>query len=164
MLKSCTISLSLVIALNVAATQPLPTRISSIELERTACLGTCPGYSVTIFSDGRIRYEGKYFVKVIGVRMKVVPASKFNRLVAKVHEIGFFGLEAAYRGTVTDLPTTFVTVTRGGVRKKVEDYMGAPKGLRELEQLIERVAQVSRWVDLDEKAAAAELERAIRSH
>ena len=30
---------------------------------------------------------------------------------------------------ITDLPTTFVTVTRGGRTKRIQDYFGAPDAL-----------------------------------
>ncbi|HJT82480.1 MAG TPA: DUF6438 domain-containing protein [Chthoniobacterales bacterium] len=137
-------------------------RISSIELRRTACFGTCPVYAVTIFSDGRLRYEGSQFVKVKGIKTKTIPIADFERLVSKINAIHFFELKPAYRGNVTDLPTTIVTVTRGESPKTVEDYLGAPKGLRELEQLIDTVANISVWVNLSDKAARRELERARR--
>jgi hypothetical protein len=121
-------------------------------------------YSVTIFSDGRLRYKGEGFVRARGVRTKRISIADFHRLAAKVDEIGFFALDTAYpaRKTLMDLPSTFITVTRGSVSKRVEDYMDAPKRLRGLEQLIDSVANISRWVELDEKAAGAEFERAIR--
>lgn len=45
---------------------------------------------------------------------------------------------------VTDLPTALVTV------KRVENYIGAPRGLRELEQQINEIARTKRWIRLDE--------------
>ena len=49
---------------------------------------------------------------------------------------------------VTDLPTTFVTVTSDGRTNRVEDYVGAPPGLRELEREID-VAANTRWIRID---------------
>jgi hypothetical protein len=142
-----------------SAVQARSSDISSIRLERTACFGTCPVYSVTIFRDGRVRYEGREFVKAEGVRTRVVPTGEFKRIAAKVDEIGFSKLKSAYRASITDLPTTIVTVTRGSKSKRVEDYFGAPKRLHDLEQLIEHVANISRWVELGEEAAPAEWNR-----
>jgi hypothetical protein len=56
---ACVSALQLPIATSAAP-------ISSIKLERTACLGTCPIYSVTIFSVGRLEYKGEMFVKAKG--------------------------------------------------------------------------------------------------
>src|SRR4051794_12210136 len=32
-------------------------------LRRSPCFGRCPGYQLTIHSDGLVEYEGKYWVK-----------------------------------------------------------------------------------------------------
>jgi Domain of unknown function (DUF6438) len=156
---------SLIIIVSAAicsAAQARSSDISSIKVEHTACFGTCPIYSLTIFRDGRVRYEGEGFVKEKGVRTKTISAGEFKRLAAKVDEIGFFKLKPAYRANITDLPTTIVTVVRGTESKRVEDYFGAPKRLHGLEEFIENVANISRWVKLDDKAAGEEFERAIR--
>ena len=128
--------------------------VSSIKLERTECYGTCPIYSITIFSDGRVRYEGKNFVKVKGVRIDKISEDGFHKLAVKAEQIRFFGFDTDYSGikigdgftTSTDLPTAIVTVTRGSETKKVKDYMGAPKRLYEFEKQIERTAKPWRWV------------------
>ena len=51
-------------------------------------------------------------------------------------------------------------MVRGTETKRVEDYFGAPERLHGLEELIENVANISRWVVLDDKAAGEELEKA----
>ena len=33
-----------------------------ITMRRTACFGTCPQYTISIYDDGTINYEGKLFV------------------------------------------------------------------------------------------------------
>ena len=39
--------------------------------------------------------------------------------------------------------------TRAGRSKRIEDYVGAPEGLSELEQLIDEVARTKQWVSPD---------------
>lgn len=46
---------------------PGPTLV--VSLERTACFGACPQYSVSLYRDGIVAYEGVRFVKVRGKRM-----------------------------------------------------------------------------------------------
>ena len=38
----------------------------AITLERTACFGTCPIYTITILENGDVLYDGKDFVAVKG--------------------------------------------------------------------------------------------------
>jgi hypothetical protein len=128
-----------------AAAQPIPEDFV-IKLERTACFGACPVYSVTIDARGNVAYDGTRFVRVVGRQTDRIAASRVAALVATVDRIGFFELDAKYRQLITDLPTTFVTVTRGGRSKLIEDYFGAPQPLKDLERQIDEAAQTARWI------------------
>jgi Domain of unknown function (DUF6438)/Ankyrin repeat len=130
-----------------------------IKLERTACFGECPVYTVSIDARGNVTYEGTRFVRVVGRQTDRIQISRVAVFLENAERIGFFDLRDQYRTirnpsgtetTVTDLPTAFVTVTRGGRSKRVEDYLGAPQGLRDLEQQIDETARTRRWIRLDE--------------
>jgi len=130
-----------------------------IKLERTSCFGPCPVYSVTIDGKGNVTYEGKKFVRVPGRQSDQIPVSRVAELVATIDRIRFFELNDEYRvirnadGTTTmvsDLPTTFITVTRDGQTKSIEDYVGAPEPLHQLEKEIDEAARTRRWIFLDQ--------------
>jgi len=72
-----------------SAAAPLPSQIDSISLERTACHGTCPVYTVTMRHDGTVTYDGKEFVKVTGRRTRKIPVEQFQELAREVERIGF---------------------------------------------------------------------------
>jgi len=146
------------------ATTPAPTAAQDvpndfvIKLERTSCFGECPVYSVSIDAVGNVTYEGTKFVRVEGRQTDRIQVSRVAALLATAERIGFFDLRDQYRtirnpdGTetiVTDLPTAFVTITGGGQSKRVEDYIGAPQALKQLEQLIDDTAGTKRWIRLD---------------
>lgn len=129
-----------------------------IKLERTVCGGECPAYWVSIDARGNVTYEGAEFVRVVGRQTDRIPESRAAAVLAIAERIGFFGLRDQYRtisnpdGTetiVTDLPTAFVTITRSGQSKRVEDYFGAPQALKELEQQIDDAARTKRWIRID---------------
>jgi hypothetical protein len=50
--------------------QQLPSDLNGVrtKLVRTPCFGLCPDYSVSIFGDGTVLYEGRRFVKNKGER------------------------------------------------------------------------------------------------
>ena len=127
----------------------------SISLERTICYGACPSYVLTVFADGRITYEGRHFVKVRGSHWKTIPTAKLAPLFAKLDAVHFWKFKDSYYvvvnpdgsiEAVTDQPTYTVTVKTGGQTKRVVDYYGAPKALRELEDLIDTTAGVEEWI------------------
>ena len=126
--------------------------------ERTACLGACPVYRVSIDAKGNVVYDGARFVRVTGRQTDRVAVSRVAAILERAERVRFFELKDRYleiqypdgsSSTVFDLPTTFVTITKGGRSKRVEDYVGAPEGLADLERLIDEVAQTRQWVSPD---------------
>jgi hypothetical protein len=140
-----------------AESDPLPPDFQ-ITLERTACFGSCPVYTVSIDARGAVTYDGTKDVRVSGRQTDRIPAARAAALLEAAERLRFFELRDQYRtvrnadGTethVTDLPTTFVTIVARGRTKRVEDYYGAPDGLRELERLIDDTANTKRWIRID---------------
>jgi hypothetical protein len=124
-------------------------------------MGTCPIYTVTIDARGAVTYEGERWVRVVGRRTAQIDTSIVAGLLARAERVHFFDMRDAYSaienadGTVTvvtDLPSTFVTVTVKGRTKKIEDYVAAPDSLREFEDEIDAAAGTKRWVFIDEDA------------
>ncbi len=151
------IALVIATVASLAAAQIIPPDVV-IRLERTSCFGECPVYSVSIDAKGNVTYDGTEFVRVKGRQTDRIPVPRVAELLATADRIGFFDLRDQYRtirnpdGTetmVTDLPTTFVTITRGGRSKRIEDYVGAPAELKQLEQQIDEAARTVRWVRVD---------------
>jgi hypothetical protein len=132
-------------------------------LERTPCFGACPEYTVAVHGDGRVVYEGRRYVRVVGRQEAQIERGRVEDLLDYFYDKQFFALQAEYLeyrrpcisddGTVeecsewvSDLPTQIVTFQAGDYFKRVEDYWHAPDGLRELEQAIDEVAGTDRWV------------------
>lgn len=141
---------------------PTPIRIENIEdvvmtLERTVCYGTCPAYLLTIYGDGTVEYRGYENVLVEGLRIGEISREQVQALVETFQRIDFFSLQDAYECApvvingqklceeVTDLPSTYVSITIGDNVKRVLDYHGAPEKLRDLEALIDDVVYETRW-------------------
>ena len=129
----------------------------TITLERTGCFGFCPTYKLVIYGDGRVVYDGKYFVKTKGIRNFQISQVKVKELVDEFYNIDYFSLQDKYDAPVTDLPTQTTSITIGGKTKKVVDYYGAPKKLSELENKIDDITNSKSWIGkctsrLDESA------------
>jgi hypothetical protein len=126
-----------------------------IRLQRTACFGACPIYTVTIDARGTVTYVGEKFVRVVGSQTARIDPSTVATLLAHAERIRFFDLRDGYHfienpdgshTTVTDLPTKIVTVTANGRTKRVEDYVGAPVALADFEREIDEAAGTERWI------------------
>lgn len=126
-----------------------------IRMERYACFGSCPVYSVEIRGDGTVIYTGKKFVRVKGTREFKVPVAGVKWLVREFEKINYFSLAAEYvkvvnedgtETTVSDLPGTDTWISLNGKTKSVYDYFGGPDSLRELERKIDDVSESARLV------------------
>ena len=129
-----------------------------IQLRRTSCFGTCPVYSVSIDATGQVIYVGEKFVRVVGRHTARIEPSIVAKLLAHAESARFFDLRDAYREienadgsrtSVSDQPTTFVSVAANGRNKTIEDYIGAPEALKEFEREIDEAAGSKRWISLD---------------
>ena len=119
----------------------------SITLDRRACFGSCPYYSIAIFADGRVVYLGVSSVAVTGRIESAIPPDVVNRLIKKAVGIHFFDLKDDYSNcrnpdgslyTLTDLSATYVTLLLDGKTKRIRDYICAPDELVDFEREIER--------------------------
>ena len=108
-----------------------------ISLQRTACFGTCPIYKIEIFSDGSGIYTGTRFVKNIGVAKFSLSETQMNLILTQAEAIGFTNMKEEYSEPISDLPTTFIQIKD----KRIRDYTGAPKTLKNLENLIDQLYQ-----------------------
>ena len=106
-----------------------------ILLERTACFGNCPVYSITIKDNGSGIYVGKNFVKNIGEFTFNISKSEIDKILKKAEKIDFWNLKNEYYENISDLPTTYIQIKN----KKIKDYVGAPKQLKELQKLIDNI-------------------------
>ena len=121
-------------------------QVTMITLERTVCFGTCPAYSVVIFGNGTVTYEGFAFVAVTGTQTHQISKDKVEKLVKAFYEAEYFSLEDRYEEPVSDLPSTTTSITAAGLTKSVYRYGSGPEKLVELENKIDALSGVDRWV------------------
>ena len=134
--------------------------VTVITMQRTECFGTCPVYKLTIFADGRVRYEGSKHVKKKGKAESHISRQKLQELIDEFENIYYFNLNDAYvRGSkgcpqwVPDMPSAITSLTRirDGERKTVNHYHGCHgpdvlELLTRLEDKIDDAVNVNQWI------------------
>jgi len=128
-----------------------------VTLERTECLSGCPEYTVELWSDGSVAWNGAGAVATVGpARGQMVPAD-VDRIVAAFTAAGFFELD---RRTpkflvncnpagkcvtticeVTDEPTAKVTI-----RHHTVEIHRCTAQLDAAVDLIDALAHTKRWI------------------
>ena len=104
-----------------------------LTFERTPCFGTCPGYVMQVYADGRVAYEGRRAVPMMGKKDLKLPAAAVANMLRQAHEAHFEQFEKRYSRNTTDLPSTIVAIRQpDGTLKTVVVEEGAPENVKEL--------------------------------
>jgi hypothetical protein len=139
-------------------------------------VGTDPDYSLSIYGNGKVLYEGAERVKVKGVVESRIDSDKVLSLLSEFKEKGFFSLNDSYGEEDTNIrPHTKISISfqkKDGetIAKRVIYYKGdinAPKELIELGDKIEEIVGTDRWVvippDYKEQEEKKEKEKIAKS-
>ena len=112
-----------------------------ITMRRTACFGTCPQYTISIYDDGTINYEGKLFVEKIGNFHSNIPVSLVQKIKSKLEEINFFSFKEQYDSPITDVPSVIIQVSINGKTHKVIDRFRGPNELKYFQNFIDSISE-----------------------
>jgi hypothetical protein len=126
-----------------------------ITLERTACFGSCPVYTISVSPAGDVKYEGRSHVRKMGAATGKVPRERVNALLSELERGGYFTFAARYASPepscgryATDSPSVITSVTlRGHTKQITHDYGcgGAPGALTILERRIDEALNSGQW-------------------
>jgi hypothetical protein len=138
--------------------QELPTRASKVNSEdslmvrfsRTACFGTCPIFTMSIYTSGKAVYEGKNFVEMKGLFQTEFKITDIKSIFNKAEQISFLTMKDSYDNMgVSDLPSVIVRLNDGVYTKQIIDRYDGPKELQELEKLIDDLILKQNWSKIE---------------
>jgi hypothetical protein len=123
-----------------------------LSLERSACYGPCPVYSITVYSDGRIVYRGVSFVKLVGEATGHAEVATIDTLRREIRRARLWSLRERCCDCydMTDQPGVKISYDFGfGQRGRVDHYHGcsaAPTWLGNLEDRIDEILDTDRFI------------------
>ena len=124
-----------------------------VRLQRTACFGRCPIYTLSFYKDGTAIYKGEKWVEKEGLYKSRISKSKLNNIISKAKEVGFYEMDNQYDNEyVTDLPSTITTLKGESGFKVVANRYEGPELLLELEKLIDELADSIEWEKIESNA------------
>lgn len=122
----------------------------SISLQRGGCYGVCPIYSLTIFSDGTVYYQGELYVKITGNKNIKISNEQLKSLRDAIEKADYFSLNNNYqRKDSTDNPSAITSVIIESKSKTINHYLGdnsAPQKLIDFENSIDRIVNSDQWI------------------
>jgi hypothetical protein len=122
-----------------------------VQMRRSGCFGDrCPVYSVSIFEDRSVVYEGRSHVAVVGIRRTAVSSETLSALISQIEALKFLDSadDCCVCSQTNQKEIVVLDYRPGSIGKTVihdAQCMSAPPGLRELEQAIDVAAGVEAW-------------------
>ncbi|GIV30789.1 MAG: hypothetical protein KatS3mg029_0140 [Saprospiraceae bacterium] len=114
---------------------------SFIELKKDPCFGFCPVYEFRIDGTGQAIFKGIRNVEKTGTWKRQLDPEATRKLFQSFIDADVWQFEDEYAGEVSDMPTIWLTFSHQGRTKRIMDYFGAPAKLKELEALVEAIAE-----------------------
>lgn len=135
------------------------TRAPWIRLETRACLGTCPVFTLLVYRDGEVVFDGLHCVMHKGQARSRLAAGEITRLEAAIGQSNFWNVDEKCCNCrdFTDAPWTIIEIARdevGGSPKTIEHYYGcesAPKTMETLEREIISLTGAGKWIGTQEE-------------
>lgn len=136
--------------IDACSSSKLPQANDYIKLRRTPCFGKCSVYECVISGDGKVLYNGAANVQLLGQYSAEMSSDDVQALFEEAHRIDIWSMDTLYTQSVTDLPTTFISLRYDNRSKSIEDYLGAPASLKNFEQKIDSIVARLTWKKVEE--------------
>jgi hypothetical protein len=110
----------------------------SLSMIRNGCYGRCPIYDLSIQSDGKVLFEGRFWTEIKGKATDKITEEQFEQLISEIEKANFFSLKNNYNydsnncpTIATDFPSVKLHIKLDGKEKTINHYLGCWEEKRE---------------------------------
>ena len=121
----------------------------NLKMDKGACFGSCPVYSLEIDHQGNAIYDGKRFTEKVGMHKYKLSKDQFKQVTDQLTLMNFFALQDNFKSDVADLPTVTIAHTHKGLSKSITGKDTRPKRVLELQKILENLTQTGEWVSIE---------------
>jgi len=116
-----------------------------ITLQTFACEGSCPVFSISIFSDGSAKFNGEMHVLEVGEHAFQFSDNEVSVLFDLIASIDFLKLESMYDSPIADLPETVIIYKEK--RIVIKDLRNTPQDLKVLVMKLNDLAKRTGFIN-----------------
>lgn len=117
-----------------------------IGVQKTACFGACPVYTMDIMSNCKVILRAEKFLEMGSGEFKSkLSRDQYEELIQAFRQIDFFELNEVYSSNVSDLPTTYFYFKDKSEAKVIEVYGDWPDALTKLDQKLSILIDDLNW-------------------
>jgi len=122
-----------------------------ITMKRQGRNGYFPTYSLTIYDDGEVMYEGIKNVQTMGTHISIISRPTLDQMVYEFINIYYFALKDRYYNPKSDsCPIVITSIKMDDKSKSIYHEHGsqAPKKISELEDKIDKIVNSKQWTGM----------------
>lgn len=112
-------------------------------LFRTACFGTCPSYTLEIFANKKVVFNGLAHTTPMGKQIFTISTTELNTLKKKFEQLSIDGYANFYplnEPVPQDIPSVIISSNINGKEKRIEIKGGrAPEAIQEWIEALEKL-------------------------
>ncbi len=124
-----------------------------VEISKSACFGRCPVYTMVVYSNGTISYDGKDNTEKRGLYSKQISDNQLKELKKFLETAKLEQFQDGYKSLVPDLPTVTITYYGGEYEKRIVGKDGRPEIVIELEERLDAIANAGGWTAVPKEKA-----------
>jgi hypothetical protein len=124
-----------------------------LTFDRSRCYGECPSYTIVVRANGYVTYEGRKFVKILGLIQSKLSKGQIKILNADVARSRFFTLQNSYgdekdgcASIGSDHQWITISVMHRKHTKTVKHYLGCYSGRNEFNRELRRLVRLERRI------------------
>ena len=125
-------------------------------LEKSGCLGSCPTFEITVFSNKIIQFKGYAFVPVTGEDRDTLTDEEFQNISDAILNSSFLKLDSTYLEPIMDIPTTRIIARINGTTKRVSCNTDPPVAFIHVEEALTAPAMNRGWLKSVARSQAGE--------
>lgn len=98
---------------------------SYIRIVKTGCFGKCPAYTITLFKNGVLTYEGRRYVDKIGKFYTILKGEELRGWEERIKKANLLQMADKYPEHFVvpqDIPAIIITYSEKGKTKTITDY------------------------------------------
>lgn len=120
--------------------------VPKIVINKGPCFGQCPVYTMTVYDNSWVKYEGERFTDKQGIHVKKLDRLRYEQLVQAFENAKLGQYQRVYPAQVPDLPTVrMIYYDDAGELQEVVGKDGRPEKVVELEELLDATATSGGW-------------------
>ncbi len=117
-----------------------------IEMGKGPCYGQCPVFTITVYDNGVMSYQGKRYTDKMGTYLKRLTKAELDGLAAAFRRADLWQYADVYRSDYPDLPAVSISYYEAERSKTILGKETRPEAVIELEGRLNALANAEGWV------------------